>query len=352
MKSLSLAALTTAETRVGGTYDGDVRWNAEDGPFIVTSDILVTETGRLTISPGARIVIDRPIGRRDSIRQIDELDARMISIKVKGSIRCMGRRYNRITFAPAGGNADPCSWYGLVLDDAYEQYTEISFADVAGACYGITVLKGRPVVRNCVFEYNNVGVNCANGGNAIIYNTIVAYNFITGMLVRQSNPTVTNCIIAFNRNNGIWGDVVSRLALTYSCVWGNPDGNLLDCDPALCRKTIVNKNRDSTDNAGNLCVDPVFAGSPADSAAWEKDVRRSTDAKDVRDPGLGELIRKNAADSSSSAKGEDRPARYWLSTYSPCRNAGDPARLFNDLDGSRNDLGIHGGPDFYEVKEK
>lgn len=35
---------------------------------------------------------------------------------------------------------------------------------------------------------------------------------------------------------------------------------------------------------------------------------------------------------------------YFLASGSPCIDTGDPAPPFNDLDGTRNDMGIHGGP--------
>lgn len=37
-------------------------------------------------------------------------------------------------------------------------------------------------------------------------------------------------------------------------------------------------------------------------------------------------------------------ANFHLKASSPCRNAGDPAAKYNDLDGSRNDMGADGGP--------
>ena len=38
---------------------------------------------------------------------------------------------------------------------------------------------------------------------------------------------------------------------------------------------------------------------------------------------------------------------FHLQSSSPCINAGTPSPMYNDLDGSRNDLGIYGGPTAY-----
>jgi len=39
-----------------------------------------------------------------------------------------------------------------------------------------------------------------------------------------------------------------------------------------------------------------------------------------------------------------QPGLYLLSASSPCVDAGDPAPIYNDIDGSRNDIGATGGP--------
>ena len=35
---------------------------------------------------------------------------------------------------------------------------------------------------------------------------------------------------------------------------------------------------------------------------------------------------------------------FYLKSASPCRDAGDPDSQYDDLDGTRNDMGIYGGP--------
>lgn len=36
---------------------------------------------------------------------------------------------------------------------------------------------------------------------------------------------------------------------------------------------------------------------------------------------------------------------FHLSTISPCVDAGNPLPIYNDFDGTRNDMGAYGGPD-------
>lgn len=40
---------------------------------------------------------------------------------------------------------------------------------------------------------------------------------------------------------------------------------------------------------------------------------------------------------------------FTLSSGSPARDAGDPSSLYTDVDGSRNDMGMYGGPEAEEV---
>lgn len=340
-----------AETRVGGIIDGEQRWTPEESPYIVTRDILITGRGRLTIAPGTAVRVGKLVYYDDTIPQLDHLDSQLVAIKVEGVLRCIGRRQNRISFSSAFELSNQCVWYGLNVDERYGRLTEIAFADISGACNGITVRRGETVIRNSVVELNNVGVRCIDRGNARLYNCVVSRNFTTGILVRESNPTILNSIVAFNKTNGVWCDGLSHSAFKHNCVYDNGDGNFLECDPKLGGLSTVSKNGDSTDTYGNIFMDPVFAGSPGDSLARTRDLTRSASQAQPPDSSLAAIDQRDSSANASPA----RPARrgdtrqYWLSSYSPCRDAGSPQKRFRDADGSRNDIGIYGGPEFLEI---
>jgi hypothetical protein len=341
-----MCTFTRAETRVGGALHGDNRWDLEGSPYVVQSDLVITRFAHLTIDPGVRVVIARGSDSGETVPQFDAPDSGSVSIKVEGALNCVGKRNKRITFVPAEASDGKLGWYGIIFNKANGKFCEIAFADITGAFNGVTVYECRPLVRNSVIEYNNIGVSCQKNGGALIYNCIISNNYAAGIRVQEANPHVANCIVMRNRNNGLWCDGISKVQFEFNCVWGNSDGNFLDCDPLLGKIVRLNKNRDSVDNAGNLRRDPVFFGTPAESVAFARDTRLPTDKSKVKNVDLAKVVNTRLRDSGFARYKSQKRPRYFLSRYSPCINAGSPAGAFKDADGSRNDIGIFGGPDF------
>jgi hypothetical protein len=331
-----------------GVIDGAERWTAENSPYVITDDLLVSRTGRLAILPGTRIIVGKPVAYDSAITQMDHLDSFTVSIRVEGSLSCIGRPNNRIAISGAARDRSQCSWYGLVLDSVADAYTEIAFTDIADACAGIVVRACSPLIRNCALEYNNVGLLCRLGSRPDVSNCVFAYNYAAGIRIDQANPIITNSIIAFNRNNGVWSDGVSEASIEYNCVFGNRDGDFLGCDPEIGILSRVNKHGDSTDSRHNLRADPVFAGTRAESLAVEMDISLPTDRSRMKDTSLARVVYDTLADSLAFRRVIGTYRRYMLSTYSPCVNAGKPGARFRDSDDSRNDMGIWGGPEFFD----
>lgn len=338
----TLFFFASAEKRVGGVISRDTRWNSEEGPYIIESDILIKSNARLSISPGTEILIGgSPI--IDSVYQLDRVDSLTISIKVEGSLSCLGRKENRITFSPVKSEQNRYSWYGIIYKNSISEENELTGVDISGAYSGVSIRSSKVTIRSSVLEYNHIGITFSNTNSTEVVNCIIARNFASGIFAMKSNPHIFNNIIVFNRNNGLYCDGLSRVYLEYNCFYGNHDGDLLECDPELGIKVKMNKNKDSVDLANNIYSDPVFAGSVSDSLANEMDYKIPTIKSRVRDTAIAAII----------FDGKPIPERTWsrsktkyqLSRYSPCIDAGHPSQKYNDTDGSRNDIGLTGGPD-------
>jgi hypothetical protein len=340
-----------AETEVSGIITDDQRWSAEKSPYIVTNDILVTKNARLIIAPGATILVKRPQFYDTAITQFDHQDSLNVAIHVEGMLSCIGRRNNHIVFSSYWNESHECSWYGIILDSAFSKLTEIAFTDIAGACNGITVQSCAPLIRNTTLEFNNVGIRCLNGGDIRLYNSILSANYVTAIQVERSNPIMLNTIIAFNKNNGIMCDGLSAITLEYSCLYGNYDGNFIDCPTEFGILSSVNKNDDSTDAFHNIYMDPIFAGSKSDSLATVHDISLPTEKQYIRDTSVAKVMYDSLADSLAAKKRRLKYPRFSLSQYSPCIDAGSREKRFRDADGSRNDMGIWGGQEFFESRE-
>ncbi|HAJ78321.1 MAG TPA: hypothetical protein DCO75_00995 [Fibrobacteres bacterium] len=333
-----------AQTEVHGIFSHDVRWSIEDSPYLVTGDILVKENAKLSINAGVTIICAASPVPDTSIKQYDRADSFSVAIKIEGCLDCAGKKDNRIVFKPAeirpGGN----SWYGIVFKKAPDQYTEMAFTDICGAYFGITAMECGPLIHNCIIEQNNIGINCLEKGNCRINNCIIADNFTAGIKTSSANPVFNNNIIVFNRNNGLWCDGVSHITFQFNCLWGNSDGDFMECDPELGVPVVSGKKKtDSADFAHNIRKNPVFAGSESDSIAVEKDLSLPTEKSRMADTAIGKILYSALPDSMAAKKRMGRHLRYSLSEYSPCINTGNPAREFTDANGTRNDMGIYGG---------
>jgi len=344
-----LPSVTSAEKRVSGIIERETRWKAEDGPFIITGDLLVRKHANLVIAPGTKIIIAAQTKPKTAYltAPFDKADSALVSIRIQGGFNCIGKRDNPITFEPEVSGLADFAWRGIILDSTDNTFTEMAFTNISGAAAGLTVTNASPLIRNNAFENCNIGILCVQGTAPRIYNNLITSCFTAGIKVTMSNPQILNNIIAFNNNVGLWCDNKSKITFKYNCVYGNGDGNFLDCDPELGRPQASGKNKDSVDAMNNIIKNPVFAGSQAEAKAIELDVTLPTDSSKVSNTKLINIPKFQFGPKVGVPNAQIGSERSRLSKYSPCLNAGDPGWSFKNADGTRNTIGPAGGQDFF-----
>ena len=347
---IALSSPAAAQQRVSGVIERETRWKAEDGPFIVEGDILITRRGNLVISPGTEIIIAENAQKLSLTAPFDRVDSTLVSIRVQGGLNWVGRRDNPITLRPENQGFTNFTWRGIIIDEADGRHIEIAFTQVSGAATGLTIRNSNALVRNSAFENCNIGISVQHGGAPRIFNNLITSCFTAGIKVERANPQIINNIIAFNKNLGLWCDNSSRITFTYNNVFGNTDRNFLDCDPELGMISLrgrTNRNTDSTDASGNIIADPIFTGSPAEARAIEIDINLQTDTSRVKDRRLLHIPNFQFGPIVFNVPTRIGAENRQLSGYSPLINAGDPAGRFKNTDGSRNTIGPSGGPDVW-----
>ena len=352
---LSIFAVTVcvSEEHVGSHITKDTRWDADEGPYIISRDLVIDHGACLTISPGVRVIIKKP-KIYDTIVQYDATDSQLVSIKVKGVLNCVGEIDRRIVFVTSNPQNTTFGWYGIIFDNSQDDFTEIAFTDIVNAYRGISVKQSSPLLRNLILEYNHIGIFCSTKGNARIYNCVITHNFLSGIHVREANPQIANCIVAFNQNNGVLCDGISKINFEYNCVYGNDDGNFLDCDPQFgVLLSAKKKSKNRTDFAHNIYMDPIFAGSIADSLAQERDISLPTEKTKIKDTTLAKIYYSDKESIHTPVNPVKlNPGKYTLSSYSPCINSGLSDAKFNNLNGTQNTMGIWGGPKLLVVTDE
>jgi hypothetical protein len=314
-----------AETIVSGRITENTWWSASNNPYIIINDIVIEPQARLVIEPGVEVLVERPTRIPPEIEQIDNLDSFTVSIRVHGILHAVGTPLNPIIFRGRNvGENTYTHWYGIIIDSEKSRETTIAYATVSSAATGIRVTsRGVPLIRNTLFEFNNIGLRIERRSAARVVHCVFAKNYLAGIRVYDSNPFIYNSIIVNNDMIGLWGDKHAEIAFRNNLVFEN-GRNFLDTDPLFGRNSRVNANGDSTDFAGNLVTDPIFVETLQEEAAQNS----------------GRTARRPA---SQNILDQIKDRRYFLSPYSPCVDAGVSDRIFREIDGSLPDLGIWGG---------
>jgi hypothetical protein len=231
---------------------------------------------------------------------------------------------------------------------------EIAFSVFRGANQAIAVEKSGFFIHHCLFEGNNTGILAGMRGDVGIVNCDFIGNLSAGLVIRKAGPRIANNLFAGNRAYGIWADGRPAIQAMYNAFWGNREEACYKCPYAVLDTVKKNANGDACDAFGNLAADPVFTDSPSWEAARAADVAEATPAHLVKDPELAKLeaeARAKEEAKAKRAKGKRKKeyvplgkGAFVLSKYSKLIDSGHPGKDFRDRDGTRNDIGLHGGP--------
>ncbi len=170
-----------------------------------------------------------------------------------------------------------------------------------------------PIIRNSIIEQNYVsqqGGGIGISGKPLLFNCLIKNNVATygggGVSVEfLAKPKLVNCVIYENQsinsavNGAISKEKKSSITLINSIVWGN-SGYGQDSNFLLRSSTYSDiQGYGDTHGVGNIDINPLFA-----------------------DPEFGD---------------------FHLLQNSPCLDAGNPSVNYNDVNGTRNDMGVYGG---------
>ncbi|MDI6792700.1 MAG: clostripain-related cysteine peptidase, partial [bacterium] len=162
---------------------------------------------------------------------------------------------------------------------------------------GILMGKGTPRILNCYVIENHspqgAGGIRAGGCDILIANTIVARNTgDAGIHFNEATGLIVNSTIVGNPGGG-FGFYLSSVAVLNCIEWDNNEHNWGNLD-----NINYSNIEEESEGTGNISEEPLFM---------------------------------NDSD-------------YHLQLCSPCIDTGDPDPAYNDVDGTRNDMGAYGGP--------
>lgn len=349
-----------AATEVCGTLRGVQEWTARHSPYMVTSDVFLPNTSRLRIGPGVKVRFARkptPCKAEDPApKPLDWSDSAYVGFRIEGPFQVLGSEENPVIFEPApalpasagkagavAGRSAAVAWDGLRMTGQNPGGAEIAHAVFRGANRAIHARKASFFVHHSLFEGNNTGIALGPRGDLSIVNCAFLGNLSAGITLEKARPRVAACLFQGNRAYGIWSDGRIGLSATYNAFWDNAEEHCF-----RCVRGILNGGELDTlpDANGNIIADPVFVGSESHQAALAADESSDTPGHLVKDKALARLEAANRP-KWAAPKPAFKPqgtGPYRLSAYSRLIDAGPPGAGFQDRDGSRGDIGLHGGP--------
>ena len=317
----------TNGSSVSGSLSG--AWVSNFSPYTISGDIEIAEGDELMINPDVELIF-----------------ADDVQFTVNGLLTAdaSDSRNDPIIFT------SDSSWNGIrffnTMEDNVLNNCEISNASVSA----IKVEGDSKVdVIGCkIFDNNSTSlasIEIVGSDNVLITQNIIANNTSTsnaaGIACTASSVEITNNIIV--NNTGQWGAFSfkndSNAIMINNTIANNLSTNttpymmfLLNSVPVITNSIIIDNSEiyfpQSTPEITYSCVTGGFTGEG------------NIDA----DPLF-------AAPTTGDGTGYDGIVADWsLQAGSLCINAGNPDAMYNDVDGSRNDMGAYGGPTPYELE--
>lgn len=236
------------------------------------------------------------------------------------------------------------------------------------------------------------GVTSSQGGGLYISNSSPHVHDIVltdneaqqggGLYIEESDSTVEDLTIEYNSASSIGGGVYLRgggPTLVHLVVRSNSGGGVKTiASGGIVANSLILDNDGGQDGfalyvaGGVVAINNVISGNSATSSSWAvySESGATTSGNIVYQNDAWGLIGWSGAeynlsydnsvtnwgmDGYSGRMGENdleadprfvdaASGDYTLDSFSPCVDAGNPASAYNDVDGSRNDLGVYGGP--------
>ncbi|MDO9576409.1 MAG: M6 family metalloprotease domain-containing protein [Candidatus Cloacimonadales bacterium] len=313
----------TDVSNISGNVSGI--WKENLSPYTITDDVVVNEADELEIEPGVETIINN-----DS------------QITIFGKITAQGTPEDNIIFTSDN------EWKGIRISDSQEENV-ISFCQISKADYAailVEINSNVDIYDNIIFENTSSALGAAieisSSDNVDIVRNLITNNSnasVTGGIeCISSSPLISNNIIV--NNDGGFAGAVSLKTNSAPLIINNTIANndaangaifVFNSAPEIMNSIILNDGElfnmiNGTVDVSYSCLSETFTGTG-----------NISDDPLFYDPTTG---------NGSAFNGLE--ANWMLQAGSPCIDAGNPDPSFNDIDGSRNDLGAYGGPNSME----
>ena len=215
------AVISYSQTAISGMIDTDSVLRKTDSPFFVTSDLVISPDGQITIEPGVEVRF-----------------ASGIKLEVRGTLIANGTMTDSITFTSNSG-VSKGSWYGIDIKNtqggnAKFDYCNFKYASTAineECCWGGTVS-----VKNSSFLTNITAIGGYSGKITPVDSCYFSGNTYC---LTNADKAVTNCIFE-NNEYGLYQ--TERISVSNSTFTNHTQVALYGGRGTVSNCTIENNN--------------------------------------------------------------------------------------------------------------
>jgi hypothetical protein len=262
------------------------------------------------------------------------------NIRLRSGIDVVGAGQNA-TILQGLGNSNTVT--ALNVTDARMEGFKIMGSGPGASLAGVYISGGNVQFARNWINGNINGVRIVSGSSALLRNNYIDGNGSTsdaylnyGVICLSATPYIANNLITHNHGAGLyfaWADSTGAQVINNTVADNDDDG--IWCYNGA-NVTIKNNilTRNSTGISATHGAAPINSFNDVSGNNW---LNYNPQVGGVIGAGPGDILADPLFDASSIPP-------YSLSYASPCINAGDPNPLYNDIDGSRNDMGAFGGP--------
>ncbi|MCP3891970.1 MAG: hypothetical protein GY702_24340 [Desulfobulbaceae bacterium] len=266
------------------------------------------------------------------------------NLTLKSGVNVLGAGFKTTTIR--GGHISHVVYANAVSDVVFDGFSIADSSQASSSYGGVRINGGSLVISNNMITNNLNGVYITGSSSAIIRNNIITINGLTGgnlnygLISLNSTPLITNNVISKNRGVGIyiaWLDSLGTQIINNTIVDNDSDGIWCYKSAPTIKNNIIINNQYGIAASHDAAATPVISYNNV----WSNLDNYNSQQGGVSAPGTGDISEDPLLipPTSNFVRG------YYLGEESPCIDAGDPNPIYNDIDGSRNDMGAYGGMD-------
>lgn len=321
---------------------------AAKSPYYMSCNAFLPLGQSLTIEPGVEIRVEG-----------------LYEFRIMGRLFSSGRTDRPIRFVSAKRIPEKGDWIGLVFPNGGAR-SLLENTSILHARWGVRLTGQDADIVNCdISESDSVGVLCESNSSPRIQDSRFVNNSIAGILCQfNSSPEITRCVVAGGEGYGVLATESSRPLIRNSVFSdiGVAGIRLENLSNAVIVNNVFARNgyyglncynNSSPDVRNNVFYNNgsirsggvgVFSSRSSNPVIEYNDFWGQY-ATPVNISGDTTAFNRGSSLFSEPVFENAGTGDWRLKAGSPLIDKGDPDVRYNDRDGSRNNIGAHGGPE-------